>query len=387
MHLRLQRSGWSSTWSLFSLLAAGLLASCSKSRAGDPTIGVGAFLSLSGADSTFGADTRDGIEMATDETNARGGVKGKKIRVLYEDDKSTTQEASNKVRELIDRDRVIAVLGEVASSRSKAGGQVANAKHIPMITPSSTNVEITQGKEYVFRVCFTDDQQGQRGAEFLIQKLGNKKVAILYVAQDTYSSGLAGSFRDRAKGLGAQIVADKAYQKGETNFTTYLAEIKSAGAELVYVPVYYNDMVPIARQAKEVGLQGGAFFGGDGWDSEDLLKGAAAELEGARFTNHYAPDVPWANAQAFVKSYRERFHREPSGLAAQGYDAARLLYDAMSRASGLAPDAIKEAIGATKGFQGATGTISVDANHNADKPVVVVEIKGGKFTFHSIVSG
>lgn len=364
----------------------GATAGCTKSNAGDQFISVGAYLSLSGPDSTFGLDTREGIEMATDEVNNKGGVKGKKVRVLYEDDKSNPQEASNKVRELIDRDKVIAVLGEVASSRSKAGGQVANAKHIPMITPSSTNVEITQGKEYVFRVCFTDDQQGQRGADFVIQKLGKKRIAILYVAQDTYSSGLAGSFREQAKKLGAQIVADKAYQKGETNFTTYLGEIKTADPELVYAPVYYNDMVPIARQGRSVGLQGSAFFGGDGWDSEDLLKGAARELEGAHFTNHYAPDVPWPNTAAFVSTYRQRFHREPSSLAAQGYDAARLLYDAMSRATGLAPDAIKDAIGSTKGFQGATGTINMDANHNADKPIVVVEVKDGKFAYHSTVS-
>jgi branched-chain amino acid transport system substrate-binding protein len=182
-------------------------------------------------------------------------------------------------------------------------------------------------------------------------------------------------------------VADKGYQKGETNFTTYLNEIKAADPELIFVPNYYNDMVPIARQAKAVGLTGEMFLGGDGWDSEDLLKGAAAELEGAYFTNHYAPDVPWPNSQIFVKNYRAKYHREPSSLAAQGYDAARLLYDAMSRATGLAPDLIKDAIAATKGFQGATGTISIDSNRNAQKPVVVVQIKGGKFTYSSTVAG
>jgi len=307
--------------------------------------------------------------------------------VLFEDDKSNVQEASNKVLQLIDRDKVIAILGEVASSRSKAGGLVANNKHIPMVTPSSTNVEVTVGREYVFRACFTDDLQGKSAATFAVDKLKKKKLAILYVAQDSYSSGLAASFREAAQKLGAQIVADKGYQKGETNFTTYLSEIKAADPELVFVPNYYNDMVPIARQAKAVGLTGEMFLGGDGWDSEDLLKGASAELEGAYFTNHYAPDVPWPNSQAFVKNYRAKFHREPSSLAAQGYDAARLLYDAMTRATGLAPDLIKDAIAATKGFQGATGTINIDSNRNAQKPVVVVQIKGGKFTYSSTVAG
>jgi branched-chain amino acid transport system substrate-binding protein len=381
MQARHSRTESALLWLVISLLAIG----CTKSGGGDETITVGAYLSLSGQQSTFGTDTKEGIEMATDEVNAKGGVKGKKVRVLYEDDKSNAQEASNKVRELIDRDKVIAVIGEVASSRSLAGGLVANTKHIPMISPSSTNVTVTQGREYVFRVCFTDDMQGQGAAQFALQKLGKKKIAILYVAQDAYSSGLAASFRSEAKKLGAEIVADKGYQQGETNFTTYLNEIKSASPDIVYVPNYYTDMVPIARQAKEIGLAGPMFLGGDGWDSEELLKGAAAELEGANLTNHYAPDVPWPNSRAFVKNYNARFHRDPSSLTAQGYDAALLLYDAMTRATGLAPDAIKDALAATKGFQGATGTITIDSNRNAQKPVVIEQIKGGKFTYGSVV--
>src|SRR5262252_1732187 len=306
MHGRLTWTGFvgSGLCLLIALVALG----CSKSGADDQVVTVGAYFSLSGVDSTFGIDSREGIEMATEEVNAAGGVKGRKVRVLYEDDKSNAQEASNKVHQLIDRDKVIAILGEVASSRSKAGGLVANNKHIPMITPSSTNVEVTQGREYVFRACFTDDQQGKAAATFAIEKLGKKRVAILYVAQDSYSSGLASSFREVAHRLGARIVADKGYQKGETNFTTYLSEIKAAEPEIIFVPNYYNDMVPIARQAKAVGVPGAMFLGGDGWDSEDLLKGASAELEGAYLTNHYAPDVPWPNSQKFVKNYRDRFH-------------------------------------------------------------------------------
>jgi branched-chain amino acid transport system substrate-binding protein len=358
---------------LFVLLATG----CPAKSGGEETITVGSFLSLSGQQSTFGTDTKEGIEMATDEVNAKGGIKGKKIRVLYEDDKSNAQEASNKVRELIDRDKVIAVIGEVASSRSLAGGLVANTKHIPMISPSSTNITVTQGREYVFRVCFTDDMQGQAAAQFALQKQGKKRVAILYVAQDAYSSGLAASFRAEVKKLGGELVADKGYQQGETNFTTYLGEIKSANPDVIYVPNYYTDMV----------LSGSMFLGGDGWDSEELLKGAAPELEGAYLTNHYAPDVPWPNSQAFVKNYRAKYHRDPSSLTAQGYDAALLLYDAMGRASGLAPDAIKEALASTKGFQGATGTITIDANRNANKPIVIEQIKAAKFTYNSTVEG
>jgi branched-chain amino acid transport system substrate-binding protein len=348
-------------------------------------INVGAFLSLSGSDSTFGTDTREGIELAVEEANAAGGIKGKKVRVIYEDDKSTTQEASQKVRQLIDRDKVIAVLGEVASSRSLAGGLVANNAHVPMITPSSTAVEVTEGREYVFRTCFTDDQQGKVAARFVKNDLKKQKVGIFYAAQDTYSSGLAKSFRDELKKLGGEIVVDKGYQKGETTFRTYLSELKSANPEIIFVPNYYNEMVIIARQAKEVGLTGGIFVGGDGWDSSNLIEGAGSELEGAYFTNHYAPDVPWPNSKKFLTSYQAKYKHDPSSLAAQGYDAARLLFDAIGRASDLTPEAVKNALATTKDFQGATGTLTIDKSRNANKPIVVVQIKNKKFTYSTQV--
>ncbi|MBK6464438.1 MAG: ABC transporter substrate-binding protein [Myxococcales bacterium] len=342
---------------------------------------VGAFLSLSGSDSTFGTDTRDGIELALDETNKAGGVKGKKVKVLYEDDKSLPQEASNKVRQLIDRDNVLAILGEVASSRTMAGGLIANTKKVPLVTPSSTAVEVTKDREYVFRVCFTDDQQGDVAARFVFETLKKKKVGLFFAAQDNYSSGLAASFKERFVKLGGQIVVDKGFQKGETNFTTYLSELKSKDPEVIFVPVYYNDMVQIARQAKQAGIPGTTFVGGDGWDSAELTEGAGAELEGAYFTNHYAPDVPWKNSAAFVTAFKARFNREPTSLAAQGYDAAKLLFDAIKRAPETNREAIKVALADTKNFEGATGQLTIDKNHNANKPIVVVQIKGKKFKF------
>lgn len=358
---------------------------CRKGGGSTDQVTVGAFFSLSGSDSTFGLDSKEGIELALEEQNAAGGVKGKKVRVLFEDDKSNPQEASNKVRQLIDRDKVVAILGEVASSRSLAGGLIANTKRVPMITPSSTAIEVTQNREYVFRACFTDDMQGALGADFAHKTLGKSKAAILFVAQDAYSSGLADAFRKSAKKLGMSIVADKGYQKGETNFTTYLSELKSAEPEIVYVPVYYTDMVGIARQAKSLGIPGSMFLGGDGWDSEDLLRGAASELEGAYFTNHYAPDVPWPGSQAFVTAYKAKFDREPSSLAAQAYDSAKLLFDAVERANEVTPLAIRDALAQTKGFQGATGTISMDEHRNAQKPLVVVQVRAGKFAYHATV--
>ncbi len=369
----------------FASLSLGLGTGCSKKS---DDIMVGAYLSLSGQDSTFGTDTRDGIELAVEQANAAGGVKGKKIKVLYEDDKSTPGEATNKVRQLIDRDKVVAVLGEVASSRSLAGGLIANSMHVPMITPSSTAVEVTKDREYVFRSCFTDAVQGEMAAKYVFEKMNKKTVALFYAAQDTYSSGLAQSFKDAFVKAGGKVVIEKGFPKGETNFTTFLQELKGANAEVIFAPVYYNEMVQIARQAKSVGIPGSAFVGGDGWDSANLLEGAGPELEGAHFTNHYAPDVPWENSQKFIKSFNARYGHEPNSLSAQGYDAASLLFDAMKRAPDVKPESIKVAIGETKNFAGATGTITMDKERNANKPIVVVEIKDKHFRYaDQLVSG
>jgi branched-chain amino acid transport system substrate-binding protein len=347
---------------------------------------IGAYLSLSGAETQFGVDTKEGIELAIDEVNAAGGVKGKPLKILFEDDKTNPQEATNKVLQLIDRDKVVAILGEVSSSRSKAGGIVANKKRVPMITPSATHPEVTQVGPFVFRVCFTDDVQGRMGAEFIINSLGKKRIALLYTSDDLYSSGLAHEFREQAKKLGGEIVIEKSFLETETNFTTYITEIRDAKPDVIYTPIYYTTMVPIARQAKAAGVKGDMFVGGDGWDADTLLADAGDELEGAFFTNHYAPDVPWPNSQHFVAKYKERFKRDPTSLAAMGYDSAKVLADAIGRAKDDTPDAIRQAISETKDFQGATGTITIDAGRNADKPLVIVKIKGKKFTYYSTVN-
>ena len=348
---------------------------------------VGAYFSLSGEDAEFGVDSRDGIELAVDDINKAGGIKKKPMKVLFEDDKSKPEEASNKVLQLIDRDKVVAILGEVASSRSRSGGIIANKKKIPMITPSSTSPDVTRIGPFVFRVCFTDDVQGPTGAEFVINKLGKKKIAILFASDDLYSSGLAKEFRDAATKMGAEIVIEKKFLKKETNFTTYINEIKDAKPEIIYAPVYYNAMVPIARQAKAVGVKGDMFVGGDGWDAEVLLKDAGDELEGAYFTNHYAPDVPWPNAKAFLAKYEARFKHPPTSVAAQAYDAANLLADAIGRSTSDTPESIREAIAATKDFAGATGNITINAERNADKAVVIVKIHDKKFTYFATVGG
>ncbi len=358
--------------------------SCGKSKPSETEIVVGAFLSETGGDATFGKDTRSGIELAVDEVNKAGGVRGKKVKVIYEDDKSNPTEASNKVRQLIDRDKVIAILGEVASSRSLAGGAIAQQKKIPMVTPSSTAVEVTKGRDFVFRACFTDEQQGDVAARFVAETLKKKKAAILFAAQDDYSAGLARTFRTHFTKAGGEIVIEKGFQNNETNFATYMDQIKTANPEVIFAPVYYKEMANIAREAKRNGMPGSMFVGSDGWDSPDLLAATkGGELEGAYLTDLYAADAPWENGKIFVKSFTERFKRDPNSLSAQGYDAAKMLFDAIGRSKDGTPDAIRVALSETKNFPGAAGNITIDAERNANKPVVIVQIKGGKFTYFS----
>jgi branched-chain amino acid transport system substrate-binding protein len=380
----MDRRRW--TAALVGLLGLGALGpGCDAKKAPDPAWRVGAFLSLSGPQTQFGQDTREGIELALDEVNRAGGVKGKPIKILVEDDKSNPQEATNKVLQLIDRDGVSALLGEIASSISKAGGIVANRKKIPMISPSSTNPDVTRVGPFVFRVCFTDDAQGQAGARFVAGTLGKKKAAILFASDNLYSSGLAKEFRDEAKKVGLEIVGEKSFLNSETNFTTYITELRDSKPDIIYAPIYYNMMIPVARQAKAAGVPGQMFLGSDGWHADALVNDAGNEMEGAYLTDHFAADGPAPGSQAFAKAYRDRYKHDPSSLAALGYDAARILADAIGRAKNDSPDAIRAAISETRAFQGATGTISINAERNADKPIVIVQIKDKKFAYHSTV--
>lgn len=352
---------------------------CSRNH--DNEIAVGAFLSLSGPDSTFGSDTREGIDLAVQEINTDGGLKNKKVRVIYEDDKSTTFEATQKVRQLIDRDKVIALIGEVASSRSLVGGLIANKGHTPMITPSSTAVSVTLGREWVFRTCFTDEQQGKVAARFIFNELKRTKAATFFTAQDTYSSGLAQSFVREMKRLGGTIVAEKGYPKGETSFRTFLSELKAKEPEVIFVPNYYNEMVFVGRHASELGIPGSMFFGGDGWDSATLTEGAGKELEGAHFTNHYAPDVPWENSKRFFAAFSAKYNHPPTSLAAQGYDSAMVLFDAIKRAPEVTRDEVRKALLGMKDFSGATGTMNFDKDRNANKPIVIIKITDRTFKY------
>jgi branched-chain amino acid transport system substrate-binding protein len=251
-----------------------------------------------------------------------------------------------------------------------------------MVSPASTNPSVTQVGDYIFRVCFTDDFQGPVCADFA-QKKGWKKVAILHDTANDYSKGLRKSFMETFAKSGGQIAADENYRKGDNDFRAQLSKIKNAGVQAVFVPGYYGDVGNILRQARQLGLSI-PFFGGDGWDDPQTYLNLGSISDGCYFTNHYSPDDERPEVQAFIAAYGNKYKngdgtpKIPDAMGICGYDAARVLVDAIKRANSTDPKAIRDALAQTKDFPGAGGKITIDANRNALKPIIIVELKGGK---------
>jgi branched-chain amino acid transport system substrate-binding protein len=337
---------------------------------------IGHFASLTGSEATFGVSTDHGVILALEERNAAGGVKGRKLEVKTLDDASKSSEAGNVVQRLISEDHVVALLGEVASGSSLAGGKVAQQFGVPMISPSSTNKKVTEGRDMVSRVCFLDEFQGYVVAKFAKdQKLD--KVAVLFDQAAPYSKGLAETFKSEFEGLKGTITTSQAYTAGDADVSAQLQSIKTSGAQAVFLPGYYTDAGNIVNQARKLGITV-PFLGGDGWDSSKLAEIGGAAIEGSYYSNHYSFDEARPEVQEFVTKFQKRWNETPDGLAALGYDAARVLFAAMDRAPSLGGKDLAAAIAATKDFPGVTGKITLDANRDAQKQAVVVQMRGGK---------
>lgn len=364
------------------VFASSLASGCKKSDSGD--IIIGHYASMTGSTAHFGQDTDKAVRLAVDQVNQAGGVNGRKIKVVTLDTRGDSAEAANAVSRLIDVEKATAILGEVSSSLSLAGGRVAQRQRIPMVSPSSTNPKVTEIGDFIFRVCFLDPFQGKVMANFARDNLKLERVAILRDVKNDYSIGLADAFRSAFTAKGGKIVVEQSYSQGDTDFSAQLTAIKGTDAQAIFVPGYYSEVGAIARTAERLGLKI-PMLGGDGWDAPDLTKIGGPALNGSYFSNHFAPDVATPEAQKFVAEFKARYGQEPTGLGALGYDAAGVLIDAMKRAGSADPKAVRDALAQTKDFQGVSGKITIDSNRNAQKSAVVLKIVDGKFKYEATV--
>lgn len=347
---------------------------------------VGEYGSMTGKEATFGKSTDEGIQLAVDEINKSGGIQGKQVRIETEDDQSDAPKAETAVKRLIDEKHVIAVLGEVASGNSIAGGKICQQKGVPMISPSSTKPSVTEIGDFIFRVCFIDPFQSAVVARYARDGLKANRVAIFTDKASAYSVGFSNDFKKAFAQMGGQILVEKSYTGGDKDFRSGLTAIKALKPDAILVPGYYSDTGSIAKQARELDIKV-PLLGGDGWDSQALFETGGDAVNGCYFSDHMAIDDPDPKVKGFVTSYRAKYgSKVPDALAALGYDAAGLLFDAMKRAKSLSSKDIRDAIAETKGFSGVTGKITMNAARNADKSAVIIAIQNRQFKYVTTIA-
>ncbi|MDP3025516.1 MAG: ABC transporter substrate-binding protein [candidate division Zixibacteria bacterium] len=395
-------------WWLALVVVGTLLFSCAKK---EDVVILGEFGSLTGGTATFGKSTQRGIEMALEEVNKAGGIQGKPVKIVVEDDQSKPEEAATAVKKLVNQDKVLVVLGEVASSRSLAGAPICQEAKVPMITPASTNPKVTQVGDFIFRVCFIDPFQGEVMAKFARNTLKTSKAAILKDIKNDYSVGLAQFFTETFKNLGGTVIAEESYSEGDIEFRAQLTSLKAKKPDVIFIPGYYTEVGLIARQARDLGITI-PLIGGDGWDSPRLIEIGGKALENTYYSNHYTPDDPRPEMQKFLSDFKVKYNEIPDAMAPLGYDAARIAFDAIKRSGILDeknikdsyrqnPQAkslmdaintpgnrerIRDALAQTKDFPGVTGLITIDENRNAKKSAVVLKIEDGKLKYVETIS-
>lgn len=375
--------------SKFSLLSCGIVALCVSLVAAPAhaavkgTIKVGLYLPMSGNTASFGDETMTGVKMAIDEINKAGEIK---IETFLQDDKSEPTDAANAAKKLINVDKVHVLIGSVASSNTNAASPIAQAAKIPLITPASTNVNVTKVGEYISRICFIDDFQGAAMAKFAFETLKAKKAAIVVDSSSDYSKGLQASFKEAFSKLGGEIVVEVSYQQKDQDFSSQLTKIRTRKPDVIWVPGYYNEVGNMIRQAKTMGIKS-VFLGGDGWSAQELFTLGGDAIVGHYYSDHFSHEDTDPKVQDFVKKYQAINKKEAPGMAALGYDSVYVVADAFKRA-GYKTDsvALMKAINSTKDFKGVTGTITIDAQRNAKKPLVILETQKTRATFKQRVA-
>ncbi len=362
-------------------LAFPLVALVSAALAQD-TIKIGEYASLTGKEASLGQSSHQGTILAVERINAAGGVLGRKLELITEDTQSKPGESGTAVRKLISRDKVVAILGEVASSRSLEGAPIAQRSKVPMISPASTNPKVTEIGDYIFRVCFIDPFQGPVMAKFALNTLKVKRVGLMVSSSSAYSVGLAKYFKEAFTAAGGTIVIEQKYQEGDRDFKAQLTAIRAAGVEAIFNPGYYNEGALMVKQARDLGITV-PMFGADSWEAEALIQLGGKAIEGVFLCSHYSPQDPSPRVQEFVDAYRQRWGEgfAPDSNASLGYDSVLVLADAIRRAGSTDRAAIRDALAATKDFEAVTGTITIDPRRDASKSAVIITVKDGRFQY------
>lgn len=356
---------------LISLLA---FSSCGKSS---EAVKIAILAPLSGDVATFGQSTRDGAMMAIEEWNAKGGLLGNPIEVVVEDSQCSAEAAVSAANKVIDQDGAKFIIGEVCSSASIPISEIAMAKGVLQISPTSTNPAVTvdakgNTKSLIFRACFIDPFQGTAAAKFALENLHAKTAAVFLDQGNDYVRGLAEYFIAAFEAGGGQVLVKETYTGDDQDFSAIISKAKDANPDILYLPDYYSTVNVIAAQAREKGMTA-VFMGGDGWDSPDLDEAA---LEGGYFTNHYSPEDPRPEVQDFVKKYQAKYGSVPDALATLAYDAATVLLKGIEQAGTADPVAVAKAIEGGV-FPVVSSEISYDTQHNPVKAAAMLQVTGG----------
>lgn len=359
-----------------SVMAASVFSGCSG---GSKTIKIGAIQPISGEVSMYGIQSRDAINMAIKEINDKGGVLGKPLEAVILDDEANAEKSKNAFTKLVTKEKVVGIIGALTSNCSLAINTEAQKRKVVMITPSSTNEQVTAVGDYVFRACFIDPFQGDVNAKFASGTLKAKKAAVLFDNTNDYSKGLKDNFVKKFKELGGEVVAAESYSKGDKDFNAQLTKIKGLNPDVLFIPDYYSTVSLIAKQVKSQGITA-TMLGGDGW--AEIAANAGDEVLGSYFSNHYTPDANDPEVKAFVENYKKAYNTSPNALAALAYDATYMLADAIKNAGSTDSAKIKDALVKTdKKF--VTGAVKFDpATRNPVKSAVMVKVDkvGGKLS-------
>jgi branched-chain amino acid transport system substrate-binding protein len=356
------------------LCVTALTFSC-KAKDSD-TVSIGAVLPLSGGVAFYGNESRDGALLAIDEINAAGGLLGKKLALIAEDDEGNAEKTINAFTKLTTRDKVTFVIGSSTSGATQAMCPLAQQNKVVLISPSATNETVTKVGDYIFRACFIDPFQGVVGADFAYGTLGSRRAAVLYDAGADYNTGLAEAFKNQFRAIGGQVVADEAYQSGDVDFNAQVTRIRANNPDVVYLPNYYNDVTLQAKQLRDQGVTC-PLIGGDGWDS--LIDNAGDEVLGCYWSSGFAADTTDPKGVAFVRAFQSKYNRTASQFAALGYDAMMLVADGIKAAGTFNTPAVKDAMAKLSGTY-VTGNIRFDSDRNPIKGAAILEIvrQGGK---------